>query len=130
MEKTGTLKIVNSESRVDGTLLARKNNNGQDEYGAATDFMTDNGCNNNNCVTVTGTMTGAILYIDSATKVGSSPCAAVTAFAAMAPATKKKTRRRSTAAKKKGVNRAPRQAAGKKKPKAAKKSAGKRGRRR
>jgi hypothetical protein len=72
---TGTLKINNGESRVDGTLLGREVESGQDPLGAATDFVKNSGCNDGNCVTVTGTFKGKILYIDSATKVTDAPCA-------------------------------------------------------
>jgi len=75
MEKTGTLKIANGESKVDGTLLAREVDSGQDPFGAATDFVKDNGCSDNDCVTVMGALKSKALYIDSAKKVGKDLCA-------------------------------------------------------
>jgi hypothetical protein len=101
MEKSGTLKIANGSSRVDGTLLARNVPSGQDPFGAATDFVKDNGCDDGDCVTVTGTLQDKILYIDSAKKVSADLCApaqaadavrlavAAPALAGRAPATKK-----------------------------------------
>jgi hypothetical protein len=72
MEKTGTLSIVNGESRVGGTLLARDADT--DPFGAATVFVKANGCSDRDCVDVSGTMKGKILYIDNAQKVGDDQC--------------------------------------------------------
>jgi hypothetical protein len=127
MEKTGTLKITNGESRVDGTLLARNVASGQDPFGAATDFVKDNGCDDGDCVTVTGTLQGKILYIDSAKKVSDDRCAPAQAdalrlaVAAPTPAgraiTKKKSANKATLKKKSAEpKKAPKKSAAKKKP--------------
>ncbi|MBB5056421.1 hypothetical protein HDF16_001106 [Granulicella aggregans] len=74
MEKTGTLKIANHESKVNGTLLARETDD-QDEFGAATEFMINNNCDDGDCVTITGNLKGGVFWVDTAKKVDSSLCA-------------------------------------------------------
>jgi hypothetical protein len=74
MEKTGTLKIANHESRVNGTLLARETDD-QDEFGAATEFMINNNCDDGDCVTITGNLKNGVFWVDTAKKVDNSLCA-------------------------------------------------------
>jgi len=74
MDKTGTLKIENGESRVDGTLLGRNVPSGQDPYGAATDYVIDHNCDNGDCVSVSGSYQGKVLYIDSVQKLSADQC--------------------------------------------------------
>jgi len=130
MEKTGTLKIARHESKVNGTLLARETDD-QDEFGAATEFMVNNNCDNNDCVTVTGDLKQGVFWLDTAEKVDSSLCAktavamaefsvSIAKSAGRAPA-KKKAAKKSPAAKKtkaakKATSKAPAAQTKKKKP--------------
>jgi hypothetical protein len=74
MDKTGTLTIEDGESRVDGTLLGRNVASGQDPYGAATDYVTDHNCHDGDCVTVSGSYQGKVLYTDSVQKLNAGEC--------------------------------------------------------
>jgi len=76
MIRTGRLSISNEESRLDGTLLARKG--AADPLGAATSFLRNLGLRDGDCISVSGD-TGTIgavsvIFIDSASKVDESNC--------------------------------------------------------
>jgi hypothetical protein len=70
MAQTGRLTISNGESRLDGTLLARKG--APDPLGAATNFLGNLGLNDGDRITVTGgngSIGGAsVIFIESAAK--------------------------------------------------------------
>ena len=85
MTKTGRLTIVNEESRLDGTLLARKG--APDPLGAATSFLRSLGLRDGDCITVSGE-NGAIgsvsvIFIDSASKADESLCVGARAASEM-----------------------------------------------
>jgi hypothetical protein len=76
MTKTGRLSQSNRESRLDGTLLARKG--APDPFGAATDFLTNRGLGDGDCITVTGesgVIGGtSVIFMDTADKADESLC--------------------------------------------------------
>jgi hypothetical protein len=85
VDKTGRLKISNGESRLDGTLLARKG--AANPLGAATDFLTNLGLNSGDCTHVTGKSGSVgdapVIFIDSANGVDEAQCAGAVADVAM-----------------------------------------------
>jgi hypothetical protein len=76
MTKTGRLTIENGESRLDGTLLARKG--APDPLGAATSFVANLGLRDGDCITVSGESgtigSTPVIFIDSASKAQESLC--------------------------------------------------------
>jgi hypothetical protein len=85
MTKTGRLTIANEESRLDGTLLARKG--APDPLGAATSFLHSLGLRNGDCITVSGENgtigSVSVIFIDSASKADESLCVGARAAAEM-----------------------------------------------
>ena len=85
MDKTGRLKISNGESRLDGTLLARKG--ATNPLGAATDFLNNLGLNSGDCTHVTGTSgtvgDAPVIFMDSANGVDEAQCVGAVAEVAM-----------------------------------------------
>jgi len=76
MTKTGRLTISNEDSRLDGTLLARKG--APDPFGAATSFLRNLGLRDSDCITVSGENgtigSVSVIFIDSASKADESLC--------------------------------------------------------
>jgi|SRR5579884_132794 len=76
MTKTGRLAISNEESRLDGTLLARKG--ATDPFGAATSFLRNLGLRDGDCITVSGENgtigSVSVIFMDSASKADESLC--------------------------------------------------------
>ena len=76
MTKTGRLSIQNGESRLDGTLLARKG--APDPLGAATSFLNNLGLRDGDCITVSGESgtigSASVIFMDSASKAQESLC--------------------------------------------------------
>jgi len=76
MTKTGRLTIENEESRLDGTLLARKGE--PDPLGAATSFLRNLGLRDGDCITVSGDNgtigSVSVIFIQSASKADESLC--------------------------------------------------------
>jgi len=123
MTKTGRLTITNEESRLDGTLLARKS--APDPLGAATSFLRNLGLRDGDCITVSGESgtigSVSVIFIDSASKADESLCvgaAAAPEMMALRPAAPVKTtagkKAKAKAAKKKKATRAKSGKAGKK----------------
>jgi len=83
MTKTGRLTIVTEESRLDGTLLARKG--APDPLGAATSFLRSLGLRDGDCITVTGENgtigSVSVIFIDGASKADESLCVGAPAAA-------------------------------------------------
>lgn len=79
-EMTGILKVTNGNSRINGTLLAREG--AGDPFGNATAFLSDNDCEDDDCVTVTGTQRTNAFFIDTAVREIDSKCARVAAIEA------------------------------------------------
>lgn len=80
---TGILKVENGDSRINGVLLARSGSG--DPFGNATNFLSDNDCEDGDCVTVTGTQRTNGFFIDSAVKESPSKCAAAEVVAEGGP---------------------------------------------
>jgi hypothetical protein len=123
MTKTGRLTISNEESRLDGTLLARKG--APDPLGAATSFLRNLGLRDGDCITVSGESgtigSVSVIFIDSASKADESlyaGAAAAPEMMALRPAAPVKTiagkKGKAKAAKKKKATRAQSGKAGKK----------------
>ncbi len=76
MTKTGRLTIANEDSRLDGTLLARKG--APDPFGAATSLLRNLGLRDGDCISVSGEngTIGSVsaIFIDSASKADESLC--------------------------------------------------------
>lgn len=76
MTKTGRLTITSEESRLDGTLLARKG--ATDPLGAATSFLRNLGLRDGDCITVSGESgtigSVSVIFIDSASKADECLC--------------------------------------------------------
>jgi hypothetical protein len=85
MTKTGRLTISNEESRLDGTLLARKG--AADPFGAATSFLRNLGLRDGDCISVSGENgtigSVSVVFIDSASKSDESLCAGAGAVSEM-----------------------------------------------
>ena len=85
VDKTGRLKISNGESRLDGTLLARKG--AANPLGAGTDFLTNLGLNSGDCTHVTGTSgtvgDAPVIFMNTANGVDEAQCAGAVAEVAM-----------------------------------------------
>jgi hypothetical protein len=77
MGNTGRLKLGNGDARLNGSLLARKG--APDPFGAASDFLTNLGLTDGQCIKATGENgtvgDKAVFFIDSATGVDDSLCA-------------------------------------------------------
>jgi hypothetical protein len=75
MTKTGRLTIENEESRLDGTLLARKGTS--DWFGAATTFLRGKDLRDGDRITVSGENgeigSTPVIFIDDASKADESP---------------------------------------------------------
>jgi hypothetical protein len=76
MTKTGRLTITNEDSRLDGTLLARKG--APDPFGSATSFLRNLGLRDGDCITVSGENgtigSVSVIFITSASKADESLC--------------------------------------------------------
>jgi len=108
MIKTGRLRIDNGESRLDGTLLARKG--APDPLGAATSFLANLGLRDGDCITVSGENgtidSTSVVFMDSASKAQESLCSEA-AVAADALALRAATPVKAAGAKKKSRIKAP-----------------------
>ena len=85
MTKTGRFTISDEDSRLDGTLLARKG--AADPFGAATSFLRNLGLRDGDCISVSGESgtigSVAVIFIDSASKADESLCVGAAAVSEM-----------------------------------------------
>lgn len=85
MTKTGRLTISNEDSRLDGTLLARKG--APDPFGAATSFLRNLGLRDGDCITVSGENgtigSVSVIFMDSASEADESLCVGAPAASEM-----------------------------------------------
>jgi hypothetical protein len=119
MRRTGTLRIESEESRLDGTLLARRGEN--DPLGAATSFLRTRGLNDNDTINVTGDDgklgTRDVIYMTDAERVSALVATPTAALTAMAPKRSPSRKRAGEAAPHKRGKRAPGKRVSIKKPK-------------
>jgi len=132
MERTGTLSIVNGESRLDGTLLARCDES--DPIGAATAFLLNRGFQSGDVIRVTGTdgtIGGVAVFCmeDVQPAAAAAPLGIRAAKKATKKAPKKAAKKATKRATKKSAKKAAKQTLRSKKKGASKSRKGKSGRR-